>query len=58
MILYNKKKNLMDEIDTIMPSGKDEKFDNWLVEVESVMDYMIDEIESLKDEIEMINDNS
>jgi hypothetical protein len=58
MILYNKKKSLMDEIDTIMPSGKDEKFDNWLVEVESMMDYMIDEIESLKDEIEMINDNS
>lgn len=58
MILYNKKKNLMDEIDTIIPSGKDEKFDSWLVEVESMMDYMIDEIESLKDEIEMINDNS
>ena len=58
MILYNKKKSLMDEIDTIMPSGKDERFDSWLVEVESMMDYMIDEIESLKDEIEMINDNS
>ena len=57
-LYYNRKKNLIDEIDEILPSGVNEKFDNWIVEVENLMDEMIDNIDDLKDEIEMINDNS
>ena len=48
----------MDEIDEILPSGMNEKFDNWLVETENLIDNMIDKIDDLEDEIDMINDNS
>lgn len=57
-LYYNRKKNLIDEIDEILPSGVNERFDNWIVEAENLMDEMIDNIDNLKDEIEMINDNS
>ena len=57
-LYYNRKKHLMDEIDEILPCGENESFDTWMVEVENLIDEMIDNIDDLKDEIEMINDNS
>lgn len=54
---YNRKKYLMDSIDSILPCGENKDFDNWLMDMENFIDEIIYKLEDLRYEMEMLNDN-